>query len=614
MVRKRSNIVASCRAAAGAHNVYTDTLVPDSTAPPPRADRAPPLFYRSVGEFVRDLPGSAKRFWVLLIATGVLAGIGAVALMALLRGVETLVWPTGSSFLGSVQLAPAWRRIVVTSIAGLLVVAVALIMRRPMGGHGTAGILEAIWLSRGRLSLGRALLRGTVSIIAVAMGAPLGREGALLQAGAAAGSWLGSKLRIPADQVRLLVACGAAAGIAAAYNVPIGGALFGLEVFLGSFALEMFGPMVVCCVVATLISRTLVANHPSYVIPHYALLRPRELLLGVLFAPLLGAASALYVRGIDLGARMLEAIPRRVRFILPPLALAGCGLIAVWLPQILGNGYDAVDDALLGLLPVALLVLLPMAKLFATSLAAGAGVPGGLFTPSLFYGALLGGALGHLAQLIFGSATPVGAYALMGMGAVLAGTTHASISAVLIIFELTGDYDIILPLMLSCVISAAVSRRISPESLYTSVLARRKVKLPEVPRPEWLRAVRVRDLMRQGAETVPLAAHFDDVLMKLLALPPGQDLYVTDPDGRYLGVIVLDALKGHIPERSLLGMLIAADVMDRSVAPVTPDTALSAIVERFQNLEIDKLPVVDPSTQRLLGTVSKTDLLRRRRF
>ncbi len=230
-------------------------------------------------------------------------------------------------------------------------------------------MLEAIWLSRGRLSLGRALLRGIVSIIAVAMGAPLGREGALLQSGGAAGSWLGSKLRIPGDQVRLLVACGAAAGIAAAYNVPIGGALFGLEVFLGSFALEMFGPMVVCCVVATLISRTLVANHPSYVIPHYALLRPRELLLGVLFAPLLGVASALYVKVIDLGAHWLELVPRRIRFVLPPLALGAVGVAAVWLPQILGNGYDAVDDALFGRLSLGMLVLLPVAKMLATSLA-----------------------------------------------------------------------------------------------------------------------------------------------------------------------------------------------------------------------------------------------------
>jgi CIC family chloride channel protein len=534
--------------------------------------------------------------------------------MSLLRVVERLVWPEAGSFLDAVDAAPAWQRILVPSLAGVLVLAVALVMRRPLGGHGTAGVLEAIWLSRGRLSLRRALLRGVVSIIAVAMGAPLGREGALLQSGAAAGSWLGSKLRIPGDQVRLLVGCGAAAGIAAAYNVPIGAALFGLEVFLGSFALEMFGPMVVCCVVSTLISRTLVANHPSYIIPRYALLRPRELLLGVVFAPLLGVASALYVKVIDLGAHWADLVPRRIRFVLPLLALASIGVTAVWLPQILGNGYDTVDAALLGRLSLWLLLLLPLTKMVATALASGAGVPGGLFTPSLFYGALLGGALGHLAQLMFGASAPVGAYALMGMGAVLAGTTHASISAVLIIFELTGDYDIILPLMLTCVISAAVSRRIEPDSLYTAVLARRKVKLPEVPSPQWLKSVRVRDLMRSGGEHIPISARFDEVLMKLLSLPRGQDLYAVDPDGRYLGVIVLDALKGHIPDRSLLGMIIAADVMDRSVAPVTPDTALSAIIERFQKLEIDKLPVVDPQTQRLVGTVSKTDVLRRRRF
>src|SRR5262249_10534499 len=247
------------------------------------------------------------------------------------------------------------------------------------------------------------------------MGAPLGREGALLQSGAAAGSWLGSRLRIPGDQVRLLVACGAAAGVAAAYNVPIGGALYGLEGFLGSFALEMFGPMVVCCVVATLISRTLVSSHPSYVIPHYALLGPRELLLGVLFAPVLGLASAIYVQTIDAGAGYLEHVPRKVRFVLPPIAMAMTGALAIAMPEILGNGYDTVDAALMGRLPIVMLLLLPLTKMFATSVVAGAGVPGGLFTPSLFHGALLGGALGHVAQLMFGKATPIGAYALMGM-------------------------------------------------------------------------------------------------------------------------------------------------------------------------------------------------------
>src|SRR5262249_3211476 len=153
-------------------------------------------------------------------------------------------------------------RVIVCTAGGLLVTVVSLVMRRPLGGHGTSGVIEAIWCKAGHLPLGRSVVRGVLSIILVGMGASLGREGALIQGGAATGSWLGERFRMGTDQVRLLVACGAAAGIAAAYNMPIGASLFGLEVFLGSFALELFGPVVVSCVIATLVSRVLIASHP----------------------------------------------------------------------------------------------------------------------------------------------------------------------------------------------------------------------------------------------------------------------------------------------------------------------------------------------------------------
>src|SRR5262249_53899601 len=200
---------------------------------------APRLFYRSLLEFVRDLPGTQKRFWMLVILTGLAGGLGAVLLLEVLNFVQDLAWPQGATFLESVREATPFRRVFVTGLAGVLVAIASLIIREPLRGHGTAGVIEAIWAKEGKVPLVRTLIRGFMSIVAVGMGAPLGREGALLQTGAATGSKLGETLRVPADQVRLLVACGAASGIAAAYNVPIGAALFGLEVFLGSFALEL---------------------------------------------------------------------------------------------------------------------------------------------------------------------------------------------------------------------------------------------------------------------------------------------------------------------------------------------------------------------------------------
>jgi CIC family chloride channel protein len=572
---------------------------------------APPLFFRSFRDFIRVLPFAAQRFWVLVIATGLLSGLGAGALLLVLRGVQGLAWPqVDGGFVAAVEAAPPSQRVLVPAAAGVLVGAIGLLLRRPLGGHGTARIIDAIWHRGRELPLGRTALRGVVSVVAVGMGASLGREGALVSSGAASGSWLATRFGIDERQSRVLVACGAASGIAAAYDVPIGGALFGLEVLLGSFALELLGPIVVSCVVATAVSRTLPGVHFEYVIPEYELLRPWEILLGLALAPLFGLASAIYVRVMGWVEVQLERLPRWTQPALPPVALGAVGAAAIWWPPLLGNGFDTVHDILLGGVPLAALVVLPFLKLAATAVSAGAGVPGGLFTPSLFYGAALGGLAGELVARLLPGAAPPGAMALVGMAAVLAGTTHAAVSSVLIIFEMTGDYGVILPLMLTAAVAAATSRAIEPDSLYTAPLRRRGVTLPELPRPEWLRRVPVAALVVPDAERVGPTVPFEEVLKKLLALPPGHDLYVTTAEGELLGVIRLDALKGTISDQAHLGMIVAADVVDRSVEPITTTTRLDELAERFRSADLQRLPVVD-ERRRLAGTVSMRDLLAR---
>jgi CIC family chloride channel protein len=550
---------------------------------------------------------------VLVIATGALTGLGAGGLLAFLRLVQRLAWPPGDTFVGTVEAASPVHRIVVPALAGAGVGIAVLLARRPLGGHGTARIIEAIWHRGRELALGRTIVRGVVSIAAVGMGASLGREGALVQTGAAAGSWLASRLGIEERQARVLVACGAASGIAAAYDVPIGGALFGLEVLLGSFALELLGPIVVACVVATAVSRTLPGAHVEYVIPEYELLRPSELLIGLALAPLFGLASAVYVRVMGWVEVQLDRLPRWTQPALPPLALALVGAAAIRWPPVLGNGFDTVQDIALGGMPLAALAVLPALKLLATALCAGSGVPGGLFTPSLFYGAALGGLAGELIARTFPGSPPAGAFALVGMAAVLAGTTHAAVSSVLIIFEMTGDYGVILPLMLTAAVAAATSRAIEPDSLYTAPLRRRGVQLPELPRPEWLRTTPIAALVVPGAARVDPATPFDEVLRKLLALDPGHDLYVTSAEGELRGVIRLDALKGTISDGALLGMIVAADVVDRTVEPLTTGMSLAEVAARFSETDLERLPVVDAG-RRLVGTVAMRDLLAQGRF
>lgn len=592
----------------------SQTNAPDRGPPGPAWEQGLNRFHDSLKDFLRDLPRSAQRFWVLVVAVGILVGVGAALLLELLSLLQHLAWGAGGEdFLAGVEATPPLRRFLLLVFAGALVSLVSLLVGQPLKGHGTAGIIESIWAKSGRMALPRALLRGLVSIVVVAFGAPLGREGALLSTGGASASALAYRFRTTPEQARLLVACGASAGMAAAYNVPIGAALFGLEVLLGSFALELFGPIVVACVTATLVTRVLVGDQPTYLIPEYALNTPREMLLCLPFGILLGLASALYVRGINLPSTLVERAPDWLAPYLPVVAMGAVGLAAWPLPQLLGNGYDVVNQALQGEVPLHLLVLLPFAKLLASSLCAGAGVPGGLFTPSLFYGALLGGALGWVAGELIPGAAPSGAYALLGMGAVLAGTTHAPVSAVLIIFELTGDYRIILPLMLSCVVAAAVARRLEPESLYTAVLRRRQVDIPMFATPEWMRAQGVRAYMDPDAPRVPPTAPFEEVVAELLDAPPGFDVYVTDSSGRLLGVIPLDSLKGHLPDYRRLKHMLARDVMRRDVRPLRDDISLAEAATRFGRTSLERLPVVD-AQRHFLGTVSKGSLLRQGRF
>jgi len=572
------------------------------------------VFYRSLREFLAQLPVVSQRFWLLVVATGIVSGLGSVALLELLELVKRIAWGPGPTLLATFAQASPARRVIVPALGGLLVTLAGLVVKRRLGGHGTAGIIEAIWIHQGRLQLGRALLRGVVSIVAVGTGASLGREGALLQTGAATGSWLADRFHVTRRQARLLVACGAASGIAAAYNVPIGGALFGLEVLLGSFALELLGPVVVSCVTATIIARIVEGPAPSYVIPAYQLLRPREVLAGLLIAPLLGVAAAVFVKVMGwVEVELYRVRPGPARF-LPPLGMAVVGAVAIRFPELLGNGYDTVKGALLGQVPLGMLLALPLLKMAATALCAGVGVPGGLFTPSLFYGALLGGGLGELVQHVFPSIqAPPGAFALVGMAGVLAGTTHAVVSAVLIIFELTGDYGVILPLMITATVAAATSRVFEADSLYTAPLRRRGVKLPELPRPEWLRSTHVATLLSRNPELCGPDEPFKSVLPRLLSLPPGQDLYVVGPDGELLGIIALDALKGTIADEALLSMIVAADVMTDDQKPITASMTLADVASRFAEADLERLPVVDDQ-RRLVGTISKRDVLKHGKF
>jgi len=585
-----------------------------ASAPPllPRAPKAhlARVFHDTLGGYLRELSPPSRRFWVLVPLTGIIAGIGAVAGVHFMELVQSLAWHGSGSLLDVTQGAPWWRRLIVPTLAGVLIVLVSLGLGPAAEGHGSSEILESIWVRSGRVPLRAALARGFLTLVAVAMGASVGREGALIYFGAAAASWLGRRANVDADQLKLLVACGASAGIAAAYNTPIGGALFGLEVFLGGLALELYGPIIFATVSATLISRALLEDHPSYVIPPYKLNNAREIGLYLVLGALVGVVSAIFVRTVESSARWSSAMPRPIRRILPILALAILGAAGIVYPQLFGNGYDTVNMALVGALPLGLILALPLAKLAVSVLCASSGVPGGLFTPSLFVGALTGAAFGSLAHFLWPHVVPsTGGYVLVGMAAILAGSTHATMAAALMLFEMTGSYGVILPLLAACVVSAVVSRALAPESIYTAPLKRKGVELPRITRPAWMQRTGVASLVRIDAPKVEPQTRLADVVTKMSTLPEGDDLFVVGGEGELLGVITLETLREVLADLPELDLVVAADVMERAGA-VSVDASLWEATRRALAAETTRLPVISPRQgNRFLGTLAIPDVL-----
>jgi CIC family chloride channel protein len=403
----------------------------------------------------------AARFWAAVSLTGVGAGIAAAVLTRLLALVQHLVWP-GPNLLDAALLAGAWRHILVLLGAGLLTGAGQIVIHRLSSANGI-DISEAISLFAGRLPVWRTLSSALLSVLLVGMGASLGREGAPKQAGAVMANILSDRARLSDEQRRLLVACGAGAGMAAAYGVPLGGALFALEVLRGVLALRLVLPALLASAIATGVSWLALPNAPTYLIPSYPT-SVSVVLWALVAGPIAGLVSVIYVRVIAWADRNRPT--GWLRVFAPALALGLIGVVSIAYPQILGNGKDVTQLAFTNQVAPLLLAALLLLKPAATVLCLGSGVPGGLFTPSLTLGALLGGLLGYAWAWVW-PGVPLGLFAVIGAAAVLAATTHGPISAVVLIVELTGrDRSFILPLVLAVGTATLVARTIDRRSIY----------------------------------------------------------------------------------------------------------------------------------------------------
>jgi chloride channel protein, CIC family len=416
---------------------------------------------------------AAAGFWLAVIVTGAGTGLGTAALMGLLYQVQHTLWPgAGMDLLDAAAQAVWWRHLAVLTGAGLLTAAGQLLLTR-LSSINSIDVTTAIWFHAGRLPAWRTLGSAVLSVVLVGMGVSLGREGAPKQAGAVIANAASDGARLSDDQRRLLVACGSGAGLSAAYGVPLGGALFALEVLRGELALRFVLPALLTSLIATAVAWIFLPDAPSYRIPAYdgsLSVAGWALLAG----PIAGLVSVLFVRAVAWADRHRPQGWRRVAA--PVVALGLLGAVSIAFPQLLGNGRDVAELAFTGQVAPLLLLALLFLKPAASLLCLGSGTPGGLFTPSLALGALLGGALGYPWSLLL-PGVPPGLFAVLGAAAVLAATTQGPISTVVLMIELTGQArSFILPLLLIVAIATLVSRTIEARSIYDARLSDEEVR------------------------------------------------------------------------------------------------------------------------------------------
>ena len=556
-------------------------------------------------ELVRPSELQVTLIWAGLI--GFLSALASVGFRHLIHGVHWLLTQQNGGLVEDFGRISPLQRFLIPAVGGALAGIVLYLGRRVKTEKSSTDYMEAIVLGDGVVSSRVSLIKSASALFSIASGASIGREGPLVQLSAMIASLLGRFRKMPTVRLRLLVACGAAAGIASAYNAPIGGALFVSEIILRSLAMESFGPLVFASVIATLTVRQLLGASPLYeiVIPAVQLNSIWEIALYLLLGVLAGIIAPLFLWSLRASETAFSKLPGP-----GPLRLAAGGLcvgaLAVFFPEVCGNGYSVINSVLNGHYLWYSLVLILVFKGLATAATFGSGAVGGVFTPTLFVGAC-SGYLFALAAAPLWPGTPLvpSAFTLVGMGALLAATTHAPLMAILILFEMTLDYQMILPLMLACVVAHYVSRGFDTRSIYAESLQRKA----EGDFEKQLSSLQVADLMKPAPVSVRESAPFMEVAESFLR-NRFVNLYVVDENQTFQGVICLHDIKNYLNDRELANLVIARDLLRSSFPTITPQATLSRAFTAFLHLDADRLPVVSaPPERRLIGSISKSDLL-----
>jgi CIC family chloride channel protein len=560
-----------------------------------------------VAESLRPGELQVTLFWAGV--AGFLGALISYVFRMLAQGLHFALTLRVESVIHSMGNLPMWERILIPAWGGLTAGAIIQFGTRALKGQSSTDYMEAISLKDGVIRVRSTLVKSCSSLITIASGGSIGREGPMVQLSAMLASLVGRGVRLSTPRLQLLVACGAAAGIASAYNAPIAGALFVGEIVLGSIAMESFGPLIFASVISTVTTRQLLGASPVFTEAYFHLISNWELVFYLCLGLIAGLLAPRFLAVLEWSEKLFSKLPSplSIRLALGGLAV---GFIALLRPdEIMGNGYTVIDLVLNQKQLSRELGILLVLKLMATAATVGSGAVGGVFTPTLVMGALLGCLFGNVMQLPWIGhdwVAPSSAYALVGMGCFLAGTTHAPVMAILMIFEMTRDYAIVPPLMLACVTAHYTAQGIRPGSIYSAVLLRKK---RDTDAGRGVPNRTVRELMKPRPLSVGETARFDEIA-NTFASNRNAYLYVTSKEDQLRGAISLHDIKTYLNEPGLATLVIASDFLREDFPFLTVTDTFSAALEAFSRHDGERLPVVDGrESRKLVGAVSKTDLL-----
>ncbi|HSR71122.1 MAG TPA: chloride channel protein [Kiloniellales bacterium] len=547
---------------------------------------------------------------VLAVLVGVAAGVAAIGFRYAIDGFQRLGFGFGGEqVVTELAAAPWWRVLVVPLFGGLAVgLFVRFLMpeRRP---HAVADVIEANALRGGRMSLTTGLKAALVSAASIGTGASVGREGPVVHLGASLGAWVAKRLHLSRMASRTLLGCGVAAAIAASFNAPIAGTFFALEVVVGHYAMSAFAPIVIAAVLGTLISRMHYGDFPAFIVPEMGITSfwefPAFALLGLVSA----LVAVLFIYSAALSERVFQRL--RIRPWLRPAA-AGLvlGVIGLRFPHVLGVGYEATDAALSGLYSLWLLLLLIVLKTAATGLSLGAGFGGGVFSPSLFIGAMVGGAFGIIATGAFPElSSGQSAYTIVGMGAVAGAVLGAPISTVLMVFELTNDYAITIAVMIATAIASLIVQQGFGRSFFTWQLERRGISIRGGQDIGLLRSIRARDIMNANYQTIRPDAPIAEVRERLPGAPWGE-LFVVDAEQRLRGIITFADMQEAAFDTSHDAEWVAGDVARGRPTVLGASDDLERAIQAYGASGEATLPVVESrESMRLVGVAREHEMM-----